>query len=163
MINSINDINFKGIYTHKFAKFSEPQQKIYDDIKTKLSKDETKRKWNFLINPKENDSVELYRLDGMEEEGRGVDKHITYQFKEKIGRYDKNHPFETKDVVSYLEEATNKLYSAVAIGTFAIAMMVGGIYISATKKTNPQNVEKSMTVAKDSVQSVVKDSLKIFK
>ena len=48
MIQQVNNINFKAVYTPKFTKFSDSQQRVYDDIKDKLQD----KKNNFLINQK---------------------------------------------------------------------------------------------------------------
>lgn len=161
VINPVNSISFKAIYEKENSKFSDSQNRVAKNIHDKLGS--MKDKEDFLIQPAKNDSVEFYHLGGLKKEGKGCDKHITYQFLDLIGRYDEQHPFESKDFDLYLKEATEHIYGAIVMGLLAIGMMFGGLYFSATKKADPKSTEKAMTVAKDSVQNIVKDSLKIFK
>ena len=43
MVNAINNVNFKGVYTPKFTKFSDSQQRVFEDIKNKLKDKKTKK------------------------------------------------------------------------------------------------------------------------
>jgi hypothetical protein len=80
MVNAINNVNFKGVYTPKFTKFSDSQQRVFEDVKNKL-KDE---KANFLVESAENDSVILSEISGVKETGVGLDKKFSYKRADKI-------------------------------------------------------------------------------
>ena len=40
MIKAVNNVNFKAVYTSKSAKFSDSQQRVFDDIINKFCLDE---------------------------------------------------------------------------------------------------------------------------
>ncbi len=160
MINKINNINFKGFYTPKFTKFSDSQQRVFDDIKNKL-KD---KKTNFLVESAENDSVNLSEITGVTETGVGLDKKISYKRANKIGRYDENCLFDIKDYKKYIKEQVKDLLGLLAFGGIFILGMLGFMYIAANKKpVATQQTEKVVNTAKDSLQILKQDSLKIFK
>lgn len=160
MINKINNINFKGIYTPKFTKFSDSQQRVFDDIKNKL-KD---KKTNFLVESAENDSVNLSEITGVTETGVGLDKKFSYKRAIKIGRYDENCLFDIKDYKEYIKEQVKDLLGLLAFAGIFIAGMLGFMYISANKKPVAiQQTEKVVNTAKDSLQILKQDSLKMFK
>ena len=160
MINKINNINFKGIYTPKFTKFSDSQQRVFDDIKNKL-KD---KKTNFLVESAENDSVNLSEITGVTETGVGLDKKFSYKRANKIGRYDENCLFDIKDYKKYIKEQVNDLLGLLAFAGIFISGMLGFMYITANKKpVATQQTEKVVNTAKDSLQILKQDSLKIFK
>ena len=167
MIKAVNNVNFKAVYTSKSAKFSDSQQRVFDDIKNKL-KD---KKNNFLIEPAENDSVILSEIYGVKETGAGLDKKFSYERANKIGRYDENCLFEMKDYKKYVKKHVNDLLGLSGfIGIFLLSM-VGMMSITINKKPAVnQQTEKITTMAKDSMQTlkqdtfqITKDSLKMFK
>jgi hypothetical protein len=159
MINSLNNISFKAVYIPKFTKFSDSQQRVYDDIKNKL-KD---KKTNFLVESVENDSVKLSELIGVKETGTGLDKKYSYKRAIKIGRYNENCLFEMKDYKKYVKEQVNDLLGLLAFVGFILGML-GFMYVTANKKPAVnQQVEKVTTMAKDSLQTLKQDSIKIFK
>ena len=158
MINVVNNVNFKGFYTPKFTKFSDSQQRVYDDIKNKL-KD---KKNNFLVESAENDSVVLSEISGVKETGVGLDKKISYERANKIGRYDENCLFEIKDYKKYIKEQVKDL-----LGVLAPTLLIISIILMAAlglkKQPQEQASDKVITMAKDSLQILKQDSLKIFK
>ena len=157
MLQIVNSINFKATYIPKFTKFSEDQQKVYDDIKNKL-KD---KKNNFLIEPAENDTVILSEIYEVKETDRGVDKKFSYKRADKIGKYDKNHLFEIKDFKEHSKEQVSSLLGVLA----PIMLIIGIILISVfglKKQPQEQQMDKLEIVVKDSIKAA-KDSLKIFK
>ena len=160
MINKINNINFKGIYTPKFTKFSDSQQRVFDDIKNKL-KD---KKTNFLVESAENDFVNLSEITGVTETGVGLDKKFSYKRANKIGRYDENCLFDIKDYKKYIKEQVKDLLGLLAFAGIFISGMLGFMYITANKKpVATQQTEKVVNTAKDSLQILKQDSLKMFK
>ena len=154
MINPINNINFKAVYTPKHTNFSESQQNVFDDIKNKL-KD---KKNNFLVEPAEKDSVKLSEISGVKETGIGLDKKFSYKRADKIGRYDETCLFELEDYKKYIKERVNDLLGAIAFTSLFILGMLGFMYITANKKpvTN-QHSDKITTVTKDSLQKIKQD------
>ncbi|MBO5738588.1 hypothetical protein J6R97_04540 [bacterium] len=159
MINAINNVNFKAVYTPKSTSFSDSQQKVYDDIKNKLNN----KKTNFLVESVENDSVKLSELIGVKETGTGLDKKYSYKRAIKIGRYNENCLFEMKDYKKYVKEQVNDLLGLLAfVGILILGL--GFMYVTANKKPAVnQQVEKVTTMAKDSLQTLKQDSIKIFK
>ena len=95
MISQINNINFKGFFAPKFVKFSDSQQKVYDDIEAKLGK--KVKNHDFFVKPAKNDSVELSEVFGVTETGYGLDSKYSYLSKTYIGRYDENNLFNIED------------------------------------------------------------------
>ena len=160
MINPVNNISFKAVYIPKFTKFSDSQQRVYDDIKNKL-KD---KKTNFLVESAENDSVILSEITGVTETGVGLDKKFSYKRADKIGRYDENCLFDIKDYKKYIKEQVKDLLGLLAFAGIFISGMLGFMYISANKKPVAiQQTEKVVNTAKDSLQILKQDSLKMFK
>ena len=160
MVNAINNVNFKAIYTPRFTKFSDSQQRVYEDIQNKLKDKRT----NFLVESAENDSVNLSEIIGVKETGVGLDKKISYKRAIKIGRYDENCLFEMKDYKKYIKEQVNDLLGLLAFAGIFISGMLGFMYIAANKKPDvTQQTEKVVNMAKDSLQTLKQDSIKLFK
>lgn len=160
MIKAVNNVNFKAVYTSKSAKFSDSQQRVFDDIKNKL-KD---KKTNFLVEPAENDSVKLSEITGVKETGVGLDKKYSYKRANKIGRYDENCLFELKDYKKYVKEQVNDLLGLLAFVGIYILCMLGIMFVTTNKKpVANQQTEKVVTMAKDSLQTLKQDSIKLFK
>lgn len=167
MVNAINNVNFKGVYTPKFTKFSDSQQRVFDDIKNKL-KD---KKTNFLVESAENDSVILSEISGVKEAGAGLDKKFSYENAVKIGRYDENNLFEIKDYKKHIKEQIKDFGGLLSFICFILPAALGLMYVITTKNHSTiQQTEKVVTIAKDSLQTlkqdtfqITKDSLKMFK
>ena len=158
MIKQVNNISFNAIYTPKFTKFSESQQKVHDDIKNKL-KD---KRNNFLIESAENDSVILSEISGVKETGAGLDKKFSYENAVKIGRYDENNLFEIKDYKKYIKEQIKDFSGLLSFICFILPAALGLMYVITNKNHSTiQQTEKVVTIAKDSLQTVKQDSLKL--
>ena len=162
MLNPINNINFKAIYTPKFTKFSESQQKVYNDIKSKLDKEN--KDSDFYIKPSKDDSLELSTVYGIKETGYGLNKKYTYLKKNVIGRYDENHLFDIKDYKDYCKKETKDTLSYISIALIPIILLYGAFFLITNKKNIPtEQTEKVITVAKDSLQTIKQDSLNFAK
>ena len=158
MINSVNNISFKAVYTPKFTKFSESQQKVFKDIKAKL-KDE---KNNFLVESAENDSIILSEISGVKEAGAGLDKKFSYENAVKIGRYDENNLFEIKDYKKHIKEQIKDFGGLLSCICFLLPVALGFMYVMTNKNhSTVQQTEKVVTIAKDSLQTIKQDSLKL--
>lgn len=159
MITSVNNINFKAIYSPKKATFSPMQKEVLNDIKTELG--EIKDKDNFLVKPIDKDKVQLSMVMGVRKKSQS-DK-ITYTRRNIIGIYDKKQPFKIKDFYDAEYQEAKDVIGALAIGTLGIIMMLGGLFISANKKeVSKPKVEKIMNMTQDSVK-VIKDSIQFIK
>lgn len=160
MITSVNSINFKAIFSPKKAIFSPMQKEVLNGIKTELG--EIKDKENFLVKPINKDKVQLSLVMGIIKKNQS-DK-IAYTRKNVIGIYDKKQPFNIKDFYRTEHQEAKDVIGALAVGILGIGMLLGGIFVSANKKitTKPQ-IENVVNITKDSIQSITKDSLKLFK
>lgn len=162
MINPVSNVSFKAIYTPKFVKLSESQQKVYDDIKTKLDKE--MKESDFYIKPSKDDSIELSEVFGIKETGYGLNKKYSYKRRNVIGRYDENHPFEIKDYKDYCRKETKDFFAQILIGLMPVAAILGFMYVTGNKKpAETQQIEKVITVAKDSLQTLKQDTLQLTK
>jgi hypothetical protein len=161
MINKIDNVSFKAIYTPKNKPFSYKQKAVLNNIKNELG--ENKKRDNFFAKPIDKDKVQLSLIHGVRKAENRTDTRITYTRKAYIGTYDKKNPFKVNDYFNVMHQEAKDVIGALAVGVLAIGMILGGLFISANKKevSKPQ-VEKVMNMTKDSAQ-VVKDSLKIFK
>ena len=158
MINSLNNISFKAVYIPKFTKFSDSQQRVYDDIKNKL-KD---KKTNFLVESAENDSVILSEISGVKETGAGLDKKFSYENAVKIGRYDENNLFEIKDYKKHIKEQIKDFGGLLSFICFILPAALGLMYVITNKNHSTiQQTEKIVNIAKDSLQTLKQDSLKL--
>ena len=70
MIKAINSTNFKSVIIPKYPKLSESQEKVVDDIKTKLG-DKAEKK-HFLITPLKDDVVELSEVYNVKKIGNVI-------------------------------------------------------------------------------------------
>lgn len=160
MINPISNINFKGVYAPKFTRFSDSQQKVYDDIIVKLGK--KAQDHDFFVKPAKDDSVELSEVYDIIDVGHGLDSRYSYVEKIYIGRYDENNLFEMKDYKSVCKKRKLDLLGAISASFLFVGIAFGILALSNKKPVAPQESEKVITVAKDSLQ-LVKDSLKVLK
>ena len=160
MINNINSVNFKGIVYGGHRDFSESQKKVANDIQTKLGKKAEKN--DFLIKALADDIVELSEVYNVKKVGTGINKEIQYSKVVYIGKYDEKHPFELED---YNYALKNKAKDFKAIMLLALVYVATFLALMPWKKNNNETVtqqtEKVVTIAKDSLQTVKQDSLKL--
>ena len=71
MIKAINSTNFKSVIIPKYPKLSESQEKVVEDIRTKLG-DQAEKK-HFLITPLKDDVVELSQVYNVKNIGNGIE------------------------------------------------------------------------------------------
>lgn len=159
MINPISNVSFKGVYSPKYTKFTESQDRVLSDIKTKLGQE--KEKSNFLAKPKGNDSLELLEICGLKTKGQGLDKKITYNTAIHIGTYDEKCPFKLEDYKNVKKKQIQD-FVGIIIAPFIVFGIIFGINQMKNKSASPEQTEKVMTITKDSLKTA-KDSLKIFK
>lgn len=162
MIDSVNNINFKAIYTPKKSKLTNIQKDIIEDIKIKLG--EQKDKDNFLVKPINNDKVKLSIVDNIKVQKQKSKEKIVYTNIKYIGTYDKKNPFNIKDYKKVIKNEIETFFGAVALGLLGIVMLVGGFFHSINKndamKPQMENVIKN---TKDSVKNIAKDTIKMYK
>ena len=160
MIKAINSTNFKSVIVPKYPKLSESQEKVLEDIRTKLG-DKAEKK-HFLITPLKDDVVELSQVYNVKNIGNGIDKKIQYSDSLLIGRYNEETPFEMNDLKTVQKEQLKSL-----LGVLAPTFLIIGIILMSTfgskKQSQEQALEKVETVAKDSLQKLKHDSIKLFK
>lgn len=160
MIKSINSTNFKSVIIPKYPKLSESQEKVVEDIRTKLG-DQAEKK-HFLITPLKDDVVEVSRVYNVKDIGNGIDKKIQYSDPLLIGRYNEETPFEIRDLKTVQKEQLISL-----LGVLAPTLLIIGTILMSTfglkKQPQEQTLEKFETVAKDSLQTLKYDSIKLFK
>ena len=159
MNNVVNSINFKSVIVPKYPKLSESQEKVLEDIRTKLG-DKAEKK-HFLITPLKDDVVELSQVHNVKNIGNGIDKKIQYSDSLLIGRYNEETPFEIEDLHTVQKEQLKSL-----LGVLAPTMLIIGIILISAfglkKQPQEQVAEKAAIITKDSM-NIAKDSLKIFK
>lgn len=160
MIKAINSTNFKSVIVPKYPKLSESQEKVLEDIRTKLG-DKAEKK-HFLITPLKDDVVELSQVYNVKNIGNGIDKKIQYSDSLLIGRYNEETPFEMNDLKTVQKEQLKSL-----LGVLAPTFLIIGIILMSTfgskRQSQEQALEKVETVAKDSLQKLKHDSIKLFK
>ena len=160
MIKAINSTNFKSVIVPKYPKLSETQEKVLEDIRIKLG-DKAEKK-HFLITPLKDDVVELSEVYNVKNIGNGIDKKIQYSDSLLIGRYNEETPFEMSDLKTVQKEQLKSL-----LGVLAPTFLIIGIILMSTfgskKQSQEQTLEKVETVAKDSLQKLKYDSIKLFK
>ena len=160
MIKVISSTNFKSVIVPKYPKLSESQEKVLEDIRTKLG-DKAEKK-HFLITPLKDDVVELSQVYNVKNIGNGIDKKIQYSDSLLIGRYNEETPFEMNDLKTVQKEQLKSL-----LGVLAPTFLIIGIILMSTfgskKQSQEQALEKVETVAKDSLQKLKHDSIKLFK
>lgn len=160
MIKAINSTNFKSVIVPKYPKLSESQEKVLEDIRTKLG-DKAEKK-HFLITPLKDDVVELSQVYNVKNIGNGIDKKIQYSDSLLIGRYNEETPFEMNDLKTVQKEQLKSL-----LGVLAPTFLIIGIILMSTfgskKQSQEQALEKVETVAKGSLQKLKHDSIKLFK
>ena len=161
MINATSNINFKHVYTSRFTQLSESQNKVVEDIKSKLGTERSRKK-DFLIKAKNNDCVELSRVYCVENEGYGKHRHFSYVKEVPIGTYSEEMPFEFEDYKKVMKKNRKNTLNTLVLGFGLFGIVFGGLVASTTKKINT-STEKVMTIAKDSIQTLKKDSLQISK
>lgn len=161
MIQSINNINFKAIRLVKQSKFSESQKNIANDIQSKLGK-KAKRN-DFVIEPLEQDVVELSEVYNVKEKGVGINKYIEYDNPMLIGRYDKEHPFNFDDYINKVKEVNKQTINAL-LGTIGYIGLVCLMLFLANPKPNKaiNQTKDTITAVKDSIQNTGKDTVDIF-
>ena len=160
MIKAINSTNFKSVIVPKYPKLSESQEKVLEDIRTKLG-DKAEKK-HFLITPLKDDVVELSQVYNVKNIGNGIDKKIQYSDSLLIGRYNEETPFEMKDLKTVQKEQLKSLLGVLA-PTFLIISIILMSTFGSKKQSQEQTLEKVETVAKDSLQKLKYDSIKLFK
>ena len=160
MIKAINSTNFKSIIVPKYPKLSESQEKVVDDIKTKLG-DKVEKK-HFLITPLKDDVVVLSEVYDVKKIGNGIDKKIQYSNSTFIGKYNEEHPFEIGDFKAIQKEELKDLLSVLAPTLLIISIILMSA-LGLKKQPQEQTLEKVEIVAKDSLQTLKQDSIKLFK
>ena len=177
-INSINSYTFKGIYRDPSKKYSPIQNEVIEDIKTKLRSRDDKNKsleergakkgMDFLLDSAENECITLRILYGLKKNGVGVERgQAVYRYSEKVGTYDKEHPFEQEDLNASFKK-NNLSKNVFNIAAALILALQAGI-ITFYVKNKPDNIKQQtekFIQMKDSVvnqNSIVRDTLKIFK
>ena len=155
MLNSINNINFKGVFSSRKTPFNNAQKTIFENIKTELG--DEKKYTNFLVKPADNDSVQLSMIYGVKKLKIGADEKIVYTKKTYIGTYNKEKPFKLKDYYKVMYQEAKDIAGALAVGILGVGMLLGGIFVSINKKitTKPQ-IENVVNITKDSIQSITK-------
>lgn len=151
-----NAISFKGFYTNKNSKFSESQNKVVQDIKTKLE-DESHKHDFFLNQGKYKDSVSLTEVYGLMKVAK---EHHSFSDKLEIGTYNEEHPFDLKD----LKLARNERYKNAASTCFGLIAM-GIITMACILAGKSKFIKMPTPVNKTSIvqDSIVSDSSKILK
>lgn len=159
MNNTINSINFKSIIVPKYQTLSDSQEKVLKDIQTKLG--DKAKKQHFLIKPLQNDIVELSKVRNVKNVGNGIDKKVQYSDELFIGKYDEEHPFKIKDLQDVQKEQFKGL-----LGVLAPTLLIIGIILMSSlglkKQPQEQTTEKIVNMAKDSLQKLKQDSLKMY-
>lgn len=100
MLNAVNNINFKGIYSLKNSNFSESQLRVIENIKTTLG--DKVNNGDFLVTPGTiKDSVELTHIvSGYKFHGNGLDESVSFTrgADKFIGTYNETNPFKIEDL-----------------------------------------------------------------
>ena len=105
MQTTINTTNtFEGLYLTPNTKFSKTQKKIIQNIKNNLGSQINKKE--FLIKPNKKNSVDLFRIIGLNKTNNIDSDTINYDKEHFIGNFDKKHPFK----ISHLRKAESKGY-----------------------------------------------------
>lgn len=159
MLNSVNSINFKAIGLIEQSKFSDSQMAVVRDIQAKLG--EKTKKNDYIIKSLENDIVELSQVSSLKKIGDGT---VQYSNPLYIGRYDKNYPFEIKDIKNTYKQITKFILLNLSILSSLLPIALGLIFVTSYKKEPIKSqTEKVVTIAKDSLQTVKQDSLNLLK
>jgi len=162
MINPISNISFKAVYEPANVKYSDAQNQILKDIKEKLDKQEPRR--DFLVKPREKDSVDLFLLEDVD---KSCKETFYYHVVGKVGRFDKQNPLRKDDITTIKDMANASLYHMCGYLATACALFAC-LFLSSPKQATPK-IEEMTTFVKDSVKNIVKDSvivkdsLKMFK
>ena len=163
MIKPVNNISFKQMYVTPGAKFTCSQNEVLNDIEQKLGKKLNSN--DYLAQPNKDDSVTLYHAYGIVKTGQGLDEKFSCGRMEKIGRYDKNCPF---DIEEYRNKTKNDLLITLA-GISVSLLVAGSLLIGRFQKTSPKQevvkstIENVAPVAKDTAKNIAKDTIKMFK
>ena len=159
MYNSVNSINFKAIVLIEQSKFSDSQMAVVRDIQAKLG--EKTKKNDYIIKPLENDIVELSQIGSFKKKGDGT---VQYSDPLYIGKYDKNHPFEIKDIKNTYKQLAKFILQNLSILYSLLPIALGLVFVTSYKKEPIKaQTEKVVTVAKDSLQTIKQDSLNFVK
>lgn len=162
MIKAINSTNFKSVIVPKYPKLSESQEKVVEDIRTKLG--DKAEKNHFLISPLKDDVVELSEVYNVREVGTGIGKKIRYSDPLLIGRYNEETPFEMSDYKKVHKEQLKDFLGLVGFVALFMAGMLGFMFAITNKKPfQSQETEKVVNMTKDSLQTLKQDSLNLFK
>ena len=162
MIKAINSTNFKSVIVSKYPKLSESQEKVLEDIRTKLG-DKAEEK-HFLITPLKDDVVELSQVYNVKNIGIGINKKVQYSDPLFIGRYNEEHPFEMNDYKKVHKEQLKDFLGLVGFVALFMTGMLGFMFAITNKKPfQSQETEKVVNMAKDSLQTLKQDSLNLFK
>lgn len=169
MIQTVNNINFKGFFQKANTTFTEKQDKIADDIKNKLG--EHIKYGDYVVSPGAiKDTVELQHfIFGLKEHGNGLDKTYTYPKGSDrfIGTYDETHPFEIDDINVDRWGEKNNNYNTLKYFLGALIILAGiligkGLLSKNTESNNKTIIEKITPKIKDSLSSTRKNSLNLF-
>ncbi|MBQ7763733.1 hypothetical protein IJ384_00040 [bacterium] len=165
-----NNINFKGFYATENSYFSEKQNKVIDDIKSKLGN--RINDGDYIVSPGAIiDSIDLQHfIFGLKTTGAGLDKKYMYEkgTDKFIGSYNEEHPFNLEDLdvepwKNSIRKSDNtwKFIAATIIALGAILIGNGAIkkYV---KNQNNNIIENIAPTVKDSLNTVKKDSLNLF-
>ena len=162
MIQPINNINFKAVRLVHNSKFSESQKNVAKDIQAKLGEKGEKR--DFVIEPLENDVVELSEVYNVKEKGVGIDKYIEYSNPLLIGRYNEAYPFNCGDYLDKIKELNKDIIKFIVTSVAAIGFIcLGGFLMTPKSNKVIKQSENIVTTVKDFVKNVTKDSLKLFR
>lgn len=162
-MNAVNNISFKAIYYESDkSMFSDSQKRVADDIEQKLA---TKAKKNNYLIERSGKKVKLAQLFGVEINPKN-NEEIGYVKSITVGKYDDSHPFILKDSDTVIPKYRKKLaltyFTAILtmLGAFAASAL---IMVNGNKNNSVAQTEKVVTIAKDSLQTLKQDSLKIAK
>lgn len=167
---SNNNITFKGFYGVANSNFNKKQDKVIDDIKSKLG--DRINDGDYLVSPGAiKDSVDLQHfVFGFKTFGAGINKKYAYDkgSDKFIGSFDEEHPFNLEDLdvepwKNSIRRSDNtwKFIAATIIALGAILIGNGAIkkYV---KNQNNNIIENIAPTVKDSLNTVKKDSLNLF-
>ena len=163
MINSVNNMSFKAIYYKSdISNFSNSQKRLANDIEKKLAIKAERN--DYLIDRKGDKKVILSQLFGTKINPKN-NEELEYAKAITVGKYDIQHPFNIKDSDAVIPKYRNKIaltYLTAVLAMLGAFVASALIMVNSNKNISKTQIEKMVTVAKDSIQAP-KDSLKLFK
>lgn len=149
MIKPINNVS---LIVPEGSNLTTSQKKVAIGITKELDDMKLKKDRHFLIKPLENDVVELSEIIKVKDERNGnvvLNKDdLLY-----IGEYSEKQPFKSKDYLKAIAETYKYLLGLIGLTVAGALLLIGvGFTLIGNRENSTQQVEKVITMAKDSLK-----------